>query len=221
MRFYLIELLFGLFLMLNVSFYFVYHKNSIFFLQAEDLWNGENIYAPNQESYKIGDVILIEFHENLQFHAEFEKGQQKNLSIKLIPDKLLFDFLPDVNDTRSSQKSQNFKKKDQFRFQSKIALKVVNKVGEQLFLEGFRQYQYDQLRYLVGFQAEAHTRFIKNYTIPSNYLSNLVIQVNVVEESNQNLQLEQERIIIDDATKRKIFLEYLRKILEEQNINVP
>lgn len=198
-----------------------FKSGSSFPLQAEDLWNGISIYSDREDLYKVGDTVIVQFQESVKFDIQLEKNQLKNLKINLVPDKLLFDYLPQVDDRRNSQKNQNFTSKEKVSFHTRLGMKIVNITGEQILLESYRQFRYNNVQYSVSIQGEANIKNVNNYKIDSSHLSSLVIQVSVDEDSNQNLQLEQERIILDEATKRKIFIEYLRHILQEQNINVP
>jgi hypothetical protein len=216
-----IDNLFIFYLSFNFILSLYYYGFVDFYLSAEDIWNGESLYSDSSKQYNKGDIIIVNFNENLKFDFSIDNTNDKRLVIKLIPDKLLFDYLPNVNDERSSQKYNRFKNKDQFGFKSKIALKIVEINNKNIFLEGRRQFQFNQVNYQIYFRGETVSDYIKNYQVNSENLTDLIIQVQLWELPNQNLQLEEDKIQINDDTKRKIFLEYLKKILEEQNINVP
>jgi len=216
-----IDNLFIFYLSFNFILSLYYYGFVDFYLSAEDIWNGESLYSDSSKQYNKGDIIIVNFNENLKFDFSIDNTNDKRLVIKLIPDKLLFDYLPNVNDERSSQKYNRFKNKDQFGFKSKIALKIVEVNNKNIILEGRRQFQFNQVNYQIYFRGETVSDYIKNYQVNSENLTDLIIQVQLWELPNQNLQLEEDKIQINDDTKRKIFLEYLKKILEEQNINVP
>jgi hypothetical protein len=216
-----IDNLFIFYLSFNFILSLYYYGFVDFYLSAEDIWNGESLYSDSSKQYNKGDIIIVNFNENLKFDFSIDNTNDKRLVIKLIPDKLLFDYLPNVNDERSSQKYNRFKNKDQFGFKSKIVLKIVEINNKNIFLEGRRQFQFNQVNYQIYFRGETVSDYIKNYQVNSENLTDLIIQVQLWELPNQNLQLEEDKIQINDDTKRKIFLEYLKKILEEQNINVP
>ncbi|GIX40984.1 MAG: hypothetical protein KatS3mg129_0717 [Leptospiraceae bacterium] len=216
-----IDNLLFIYLLFNVITSLYYYDLVNINLLAEDLWNNEGLYTDTTKQFLVGDIILVNFKENFKFNIDLDNTKDKKLVIKLIPDKLLFDYLPDVDDNRSSQKYQRFRNKDQISFQSSIALKIIDVKDNRITLEGNKQFQFNNTSYIIYFRGETNPEYIQNYKISSEYLSNLIIQVQSIETSNQNLQLEQDRIQINDETKRKIFLEYLKKILEEQNFNVP
>lgn len=216
-----LDFIFFLYLLTNVLISLIYHGFFKIVLKAEDLWSGQSIYSDTTVSYNIGDIIIVDFKENLKFNIQLDQSNDKKLNIKLIPDKLLFDYLPDVNDTRTSQKGIKNHNKDQISFQSKIPMKIININNSNITLEGIRQINFNNLNYLIQFRGETQNSFIKNRQVLSTNIANLIIQIQIVEQTNQNLSLENEKIQIDDATKRKIFIEYLKKILEEQNFNVP
>lgn len=216
-----LDFIFFLYLLTNVLISLIYHGFFKIVLKAEDLWTGQSIYSDTTVSYNTGDIIIVDFKENLKFNIQLDQSNDKKLNIKLIPDKLLFDYLPDVNDTRTSQKGIKNHNKDQISFQSKIPMKIININNSNITLEGVRQINFNNLNYLIQFRGETQNSFIKNRQVLSTNIANLIIQIQIVEQTNQNLSLENEKIQIDDATKRKIFIEYLKKILEEQNFNVP
>lgn len=216
-----LDFIFFLYLLTNVLISLIYHGFFKIVLKAEDLWTGQSIYSDTTVSYNTGDIIIVDFKENLKFNIQLDQSNDKKLNIKLIPDKLLFDYLPDVNDTRTSQKGIKNHNKDQISFQSKIPMKIININNSNITLEGVRQINFNNLNYLIQFRGETQNSFIKNRQVLSTNIANLIIQIQIVEQTNQNLSLENEKIQIDDATKRKILIEYLKKILEEQNFNVP
>ncbi len=216
-----LDLIFFLYLIINIIISLLYHGFFKIVLKAEDLWTGQSLYSDTTIAYNLGDIIVVNFQENLKFNIQLDQSNDKKLNIKLVPDKLLFDYLPDVNDTRSSQKGIRNHNKDQISFQSKVPLRIVKIENNNITLEGVRQINFNNLNYLIQFRGETQNSFIKNKQVSSTNIANLIIQIQIVEQTNQNLSLENERIQIDDATKRKIFLEYLKKILEEQNFNVP
>jgi|YNPMSStandDraft_2_1061718.scaffolds.fasta_scaffold24326_2 hypothetical protein len=209
------------YLLINIIVSLYYYGFFSYVLMAEDLWNGVSLYSDSTKNYKTGDIILVNFKESIKFNVDLDNNNDKKLVIKLIPDKLLFDYLPNVDDTRSSQKYHKYKNKDQVGLQTKLPLKITSINNNNITLEGRRQFQFNNQIYVINIRAETVPDYIKNNQIDSSYLANLLIQVETIETPNQNLQLEQDKIQINDETKRKIFLEYLKKILEEQNINVP
>ncbi len=216
-----IDLLFFIFFLLNFLFYLKYH-NLHRFLLAEDLWN-DSLYTNRVSQYKIGNIIVMDFNEKVQVRHEIDTTKDKRLVIKLIPDKILFDYLPEIKDDRSSQTQLRKNQKDKIDLNFKMALKIIaiNTNENTIRLEGFKQFTYNDVQYQIFFQGETNPNFIKNHTISSEYIYNSNFQIDIKETTNQNLQLQNERIEINDETKRKIFIEYLKKILQEQSINVP
>lgn len=216
------DLIFFIFFLFNFLFYIKYHNLHKIFLKAEDLWN-DSFYSNKVSQYKIGNIIVMDFKEKVQVQQEVDSTKDKRLVIKLIPDKVLFDYLPDLKDDRSSQSQFRKNQKDRIDLTFKMALKItqINTNENTISLEGFKQFTYNDVQYQIFFQGETNPNFIKNHTISSEYIYNSNFQVSIKELTNQNIQLQDEKIEINDETKRKIFIEYIKKILQEQSINVP
>lgn len=217
-----IDLIFFIFFLFNFLFYIKYHNLHKILLKAEDLWN-DSFYSNKVSQYKIGNIIVMDFKEKVQVQQEVDSTKDKRLVIKLIPDKVLFDYLPDLKDDRSSQSQFRKNQKDRIDLTFKMALKIIqiNTNENTISLEGFKQFTYNDVQYQIFFQGETNPNFIKNHTISSEYIYNSNFQVSIKELTNQNIQLQDEKIEINDETKRKIFIEYIKKILQEQSINVP
>ncbi|MFN3605311.1 MAG: hypothetical protein ACK4UJ_11440 [Leptonema sp. (in: bacteria)] len=206
----------------NLFIYFEYHRIDKIFLKAEDLWN-DSLYTNKISQLNVGNIIVMNFNESVSIQQEIDSTKDKKLVIKLIPDKVLFDYLPEIKDDRSSQQQFRKNQKDKLNLIFKMALKItqVNPETNTVLLEGSKQFFYNGVQYRILFRGETNPIFIKNNNISSDYIYNTIFQIDVIETTNQNLQLQNDKIEINEETKRKIFLEYLKKILEEQSINVP
>ncbi len=191
-------------------------------LKSEDLWIDRNLYGDQLQQLKVGDYIILDFKEKLVVYQQIDSTKDKKYILKLIPDNLLFDYLPDVGDERSSQTSFRVQNKDKIEFNFKLPLKIVSINGDLLQLEGKKELSYNNVSYFLFIRGETNSGFVKMKNLKSENLGNYALEIQIIEaSSNQNLQLEQDKIEINDDTKRKIFIEYLRNILKDQNINVP
>lgn len=217
-----LDLLFVIFLILNILFYIGYYDIYKIILKAEDLWN-ESLYTNKSSKFKVGNIVILNFSEKITIKQEIDSTKDKKLVLQLVPDKILFDYLPEMKDNRSSQLQFRKNQKDKIDLSFKMALKIIqiNPDQDSVILEGNRQFSYNDIRYNLYFRGETNPAFIKNYVVNSEHIHNMIFQVDIQETTNQNLQLKEDKIEINDETKRKIFLEYLKKVLQDQSINVP
>lgn len=217
-----LDLIFFIFLVINILFYIQYYDIYRIILKAEDLWN-ESLYTNKSSKFKVGNIVILNFSEKISIKKEIDSTKDKRLVIQLVPDKILFDYLPEMKDNRSSQLQFRKNQKDKIDLSFKMALKItqVNPEQDSITLEGNRQFSYNDVIYNLYFRGETNPNFIKNHIVNSEHIHNMIFQVDIQETTNQNLQLQEDKIEINDETKRKIFLEYLKKILQDQSINVP
>lgn len=201
-------------------------------LSAQSLWEDHNPYNP-ASILRDGTILKLIVDEPVSVEYEYENNKDESITVKLVPDQTITDFLPPADVNRSITNKTTDKVKATGRVQFRMAVSVNgNPENNTVTFSGSKLLAVEagRSRQQIQVTGRIHVEDIQaGRMIQSEDIADLQIQIQgtpVPQDFNLPMKQEpganpgdpaQPSANLTDAEKQQILLDYLNRILGESS----
>jgi len=199
-------------------------------LPAESLWVDHDPYGP-AERIAPGMILKVHVDEPVRVSYEYERGREEKLTIKMIPDKKITEFLPGVTSDKSIAGSdkQKIKSRGRIRLKAAVTVTAVDQNGVAQ-IEGAKVLTYEngRARQEISIAGRVHLNDIsdKRVVLSKDIADLRVLLRGEPIKRSRNFQVKQvpgpnpgdpprPAARLSDREKQTILMEYINRILGE------
>lgn len=197
-------------------------------LNAEDLWDGRNPYVPSVE-VRTGEILRLMIDEPVTIDYDHEDRSDEQITVKLVPEKELMEYLPAVEDDRSFNRKGDVRLRSRARLRMRIAVEVteIDPQTSTIQFTGSRVVGYEQDTAIqrITVSGKTSVRDIRNRAVDSGAVANLRIIIDGGKvQKNARVPMKQTTgengevlpsASLSPAERERVLLEYLNRVLGE------
>lgn len=194
-------------------------------LVAQSLWEDHNPYNPGVRLVA-GTILKLKIDEPIKIEYEYEDLRDENITVKLVPDQNLTEFLKPVDANQNVTSKNKGKLKSNNRVVFSIGVRVLE-VSEQgtIQFSGSKQITAESGKHTqqISVRGQIHRDDIKvGRMILSGNVADLVINVRgapIKQNKNITMKVEgnpaQPKANLSETEKQRLLLDYLNRVLGE------